>query len=315
MAPSLADYKTDVWVDWCPGCGDFGILAAMYKALAELQLKPEKTVIVSGIGCSGKIPHFVRVNGVHAIHGRAIPFAMGIKLANPDLTVIVNGGDGDLLGIGAGHLVALGRRNLDITVILHDNRVYGLTKGQASPTLEKNLRPKALPKPNIQDSINPIALALASGFTFVARGYTMMLDHLKELLKAAISHRGAALIDVLQPCVTYNDIHTAEYYRERVYRIEDEGWDPVVRNPVERQEKMLEALKISMEDEVRIPIGIFYQDPTKDTLEDRIARRLPSYLINPPAVQKIEDDGRPILTWEIFRKIFAAHFVESEPSL
>lgn len=312
MAPSPADYKTGVWVDWCPGCGNFGILAAMYKALAELQLKPEKTVIVSGIGCSGKTPHFIRVNGVHAIHGRAIPFAMGIKLANPDLTVIVNGGDGDLLGIGAGHLVALGRRNLDIMVILHDNRVYGLTKGQASPTLEKNLRPKALPKPNIQDAVNPIALALTSGFTFVARGYAMMSDHLKELIKMAISHRGAALVDVLQPCVTYNDIHTAEYYRERVYRIEENGWDPLVRDPMERREKMLEALRRSMEDDARIPIGIFYQDPTRDTLEDRIAGRLPSYLARPPALQKIEDNGRSIITWDIFRKVFAPQFVETE---
>jgi len=170
MVRKPSDYQSDIWNDWCPGCGDFGIVAAMYRAFSELDLPPEKTVIVSGIGCSGKTPHFVKVNGVHTLHGRAIPFATGIKLANPELTVIVNGGDGDLLGIGVGHFVALGRRNIDLTIILHNNTVYGLTKGQASPTLRRGLRPKALPKPNIQDAVNPISLALASGFTFVARG-------------------------------------------------------------------------------------------------------------------------------------------------
>ncbi|MEM4718468.1 MAG: 2-oxoacid:ferredoxin oxidoreductase subunit beta [Nitrososphaerota archaeon] len=312
MAPDLADYKTDVWVDWCPGCGNYGILAAMHKALAELQLPPEKTVIVSGIGCSGKTPHFIKVNGVHAIHGRAIPYAMGIKLANPRLTVIVNGGDGDLLGIGAGHFVALGRRNLDVTVILHDNRVYGLTKGQAAPTLERGLMPKALPRPNIQDAVNPIALALSSGFTFVARGYSLMTEHLKELIKMAVRHRGAAFIDVLQPCITYNDIHTPEYYRGRIYRVEESGWDPVVKDPVERRDKLLEALRRSMENGDKIPVGLFYQDPTRDIMEDRIAGRLPSYLANPPAAQKIEDDGKPVITEKIFRRIFAAYFVKTE---
>ncbi|MGC8544274.1 MAG: thiamine pyrophosphate-dependent enzyme, partial [Vulcanisaeta sp.] len=147
---TINDLKTDVWVDWCPGCGNFGILSAMYQAIAELELEPEKTVVVSGIGCSGKIAHFINVAGVHTLHGRSLPYAEGIKLANPDLTVLVNVGDGDLLGIGAAHFVALGRRNVDLVVIMHDNTVYALTKGQASPTLGRNLQPKALPKPNIQ---------------------------------------------------------------------------------------------------------------------------------------------------------------------
>ncbi|MCS7132456.1 MAG: thiamine pyrophosphate-dependent enzyme [Aigarchaeota archaeon] len=312
MARSPLEYRTDVWVDWCPGCGNFGILAAMYKALGELRLPPDKTVIVSGIGCSSKTPHFIKVNGVHTLHGRAIPFALGIKLANPELTVIVNGGDGDLLGIGVGHLVALGRRNLDITVLLHDNRVYGLTKGQASPTLDRGLRPKALPKPNIHDAVNPIALALASGFTFVARGYALMAEHLKELIKMAVRHRGAAIIDILQPCVTYNNIHTAEYYQRRIYRLEEGVWDPVVRDPAERREKMLNAFSKAFEDGDKIPIGVFYQDPARDTMVDRFAERLPKYLESPPAHQKIEDEGRPIIDGEIFRKIFSNYVVETE---
>lgn len=312
MVRKPSEYQSDVWNDWCPGCGNFGIVAAMYRAFSELELLPDKTVIVSGIGCSGKTPHFVKVNGVHTLHGRAIPFATGIKLANPDLTVVVNGGDGDLLGIGAGHFVALGRRNIDLTIILHDNTVYGLTKGQASPTLKRGLRPKALPKPNIQDAINPVGLALASGFTFVARGYSMMAEHLKELIKRAIQHKGAALIDVLQPCVTYDDIHTVEYYKGRVYKLEDIGWNPVVEKIEERDDKIIKAWVKSQEYDGKIPIGIFYQDPYTPTFEERIMKRIPSYYATPPARQKIDKDGRTIIDDEAFRKIFSSYILKSE---
>ncbi len=312
MVRKASEYQSDVWNDWCPGCGDFGIVAAMYRAFSELDLPPEKTVIVSGIGCSGKTPHFVNVNGVHTLHGRAIPFATGIKLANPDLTVIVNGGDGDLLGIGAGHFVALGRRNIDLTIILHDNTVYGLTKGQASPTLKRGLRPKSLPKPNIQDAVNPISLALASGFTFIARGYSMMTEHLKELIKKAIQHKGAALIDVLQPCVTYDNIHTVEYYKKRVYKLEDTGWNPIVEKIEERDDKIIKAWMKSQEYDEKIPIGVFYQDPHTPTFEERIKERIPSYHVTPPARQKIEREGKPIIDEEVFRKVFSYYIVKTE---
>ncbi|MEM2928419.1 MAG: 2-oxoacid:ferredoxin oxidoreductase subunit beta [Nitrososphaerota archaeon] len=312
MVRKLADYQSDVWVDWCPGCGNFGILASMYRALSELDLEPEETIIVSGIGCSGKTPHFIKVNGVHTLHGRAIPFAMGIKLANPKLTVIINCGDGDLLGIGAGHFVALGRRNIDLTIILHDNTVYGLTKGQASPTLKRKLKPKALPKPNIQDAINPIALALASGYTFIARGYSMMVDHLKELIKKSIQHKGAALVDVLQPCVTYDNIHTIEYYKKRVYKLEDSDWNPIVEKPEEREEKIIKAWIKSQEYDEKIPIGVFYQDPYIDSFEERINERINTYLENPPAKQKIEQNGKPIINNETFRRIFNQYIIKIE---
>lgn len=313
MARSMLDYRSDYWVDWCPGCGNFGILASVYKAYAELDLDPTKTVLVSGIGCSGKIPRFVKVNGLYTLHGRAIPFATGIKLANPDLTVVVHGGDGDLMGIGAGHLVALGRRNLDIVVILHDNKVYGLTKGQASPTLPRGVQTKALAKPNIQEAVNPISLALASGYTFVARGYSFETEHLKELMKKAIEHEGAAFIDVLQICVTYNDIHTVDYYREKLYKLEEqEGWDPVVRSPAEDEmEKLSQAWLKSMEWGERIPLSVFYQNPYGKTFEERVAERIPIYRQSPPAKQKIADEsGAPIIDSEKFKKLFKDMIVE-----
>jgi len=308
-----SEYKTDVWVDWCPGCGNFGILASIYRAYAELDLDPLKTVIVSGIGCSGKTPHFVKVNGVHALHGRDIPFAMGIKIANPELTVIVHGGDGNLLGIGAGHFVALGRRNIDMVVIMHDNGVYGLTKGQASPTLSRGLKTKSLAEPNMFNSINPIALALASGYTFVARGFSMVSDHLKELIKAAIQHKGAAFLDVLQPCVTYNDIMTTEYYKKRIYKLEGPQWNPVVEKPDEEEvnRKVQQAWLKSLEWDDKIPTGIFYQNPNAHTLEEIIGERMPAYrdtLLPNQVISK--EDGTPILDEEAFKKLFSEYIIK-----
>ncbi|MEM0244901.1 MAG: 2-oxoacid:ferredoxin oxidoreductase subunit beta [Zestosphaera sp.] len=306
-------YKTDLWIDWCPGCGNFGILTAVIKAFEELGLDPSKTVVVSGIGCSGKTPHFIKVNGVHTLHGRAIPFATGIKLANPELTVVVHGGDGDLLGIGAGHFVALGRRNLDLVVILHDNGVYGLTKGQASPTLPLDVKTKSMVKPNVQNSINPIALALASGYTFVARGYAFDGAHLKNLIKSAIQHRGAALVDVLQPCVTFNNVYTAEFYRKAVYKLEEvSGWDPVVKSLGDADAKLTQALVKSMEWGEKIPIGIFYVNPHTTTLEERLARHLRRYLQLSPANSKIEENGRPVVNQEIFERLFKDFIIDVE---
>ncbi|QKR00320.1 2-oxoacid:ferredoxin oxidoreductase subunit beta [Metallosphaera tengchongensis] len=283
------------WNDWCPGCGNFGIINAEQQAISELGLTPEDTVIVSGIGCSGKTPHFFRlpISGVHTLHGRALTFAIGIKLSNPELTVIVNGGDGDQLGIGAGHFVNAGRRNVDITVILHDNGVYGLTKGQASPTLRRGEKTKSLPRPNINDNVNPIALAISSGYTFVARSYAYDVKHLKETIKAAVKHRGLSLIDVLQPCPTYNDIHTKEYFDKRVYKLDtDPSWDPVVKKPEEEGDKMAKALVKSLEWGERIPIGIFYKNELVPTYEERLVSSAPSYKERNPSKVKIEVDGK-----------------------
>jgi 2-oxoglutarate ferredoxin oxidoreductase subunit beta len=282
----------------------------MYQAFADLQLDPEKTVVVSGIGCSGKISHFINVSGVHTLHGRSLPYAEGIKLANPDLTVVVNVGDGDLLGIGAAHFVALGRRNVDLVVIMHNNTVYGLTKGQASPTLARGLQPKALPKPNLQDAVNPIGLAIASGYTFIARGYAARVQHLKELIKKAIQHKGSAFIEVLQPCVTYDNIHTYDYYNKRVYDLQEEGWDPIVKSPEEFPQKAAQALIKSYEGDGRIPIGIFLVNPHVPTFEERYAQRLPNYLKVPPAKEPIEVDGKTMITMRRFKELFGKYIIE-----
>jgi 2-oxoglutarate ferredoxin oxidoreductase subunit beta len=303
MALKMSDFKTDVFVDWCPGCGNFGILTALQMALAELGLEPHNVVLVSGIGCSGKPPHFVKAYGVHTLHGRTLPFAQGIKIANPELEVIAMGGDGDGLGIGVGHFVSAGRRNVDMTYLIHDNAVYGLTKGQASPTLRLGLRTKALPKPNINEAVNPISLALIAGYTFVARAYAYDTKYLKEMIKQAILHKGLAFVDILQPCPTYNDINTREWYsgedradpqtgkpKPRLYKLEESGYDPTVHNLTEDFAKKISAIEKAQEWDDKIPIGIFYKNELTTSFQERIFRRIPFYLSNPPAKQKISDE-------------------------
>jgi len=307
MATRISEYKTPVFVDWCPGCGDFGILTAMQMALAELELASSNVAIFSGIGCHAKLPHFVNACGVHTLHGRSLPFAVGAKLANPSLEVIAVMGDGDGLGIGAGHFVNTGRRNIDIVVLVHDNGVYGLTKGQASPTLRLGLRTKSLPKPNINEGINPIVLALAAGYTFVARSYAYDVLHLKETIKAAIRHRGLALVVIQQPCPTYNDINTKEWYAgedridpktgkptSRFYKLEETGYDGAVHSREEALTKQAAALMKAQEWGDRIPIGVFYKNELVPTYQDRISQRIPGYLEEPPSKQVISDkDGTP----------------------
>lgn len=308
MALKLADYKTDVHNDWCPGCGDFGIVNALQMALAEMGIERDKATIFSGIGCSGKTSHFINTYGIHTLHGRVLTFAQGGKLANPEMTVVAVGGDGDGLGIGAGHFVAAGRRNVDMTYIIFDNGVYGLTKGQASPTLKLGEQTKSLPSPNTNFDVNPIGLAVASGFTFVARGYSYDVRHLKDLIIKAVKHKGLAFLDVLQPCPTYNDINTRDWYagvdlaqesmerHSRIYKLEDTKFDPFVHydDAVEVNEKLAQALIKSLEWGTKIPIGIFYQNELISPYDIRLKDQIPNYLENPPAKQKISENGLPI---------------------
>jgi 2-oxoglutarate ferredoxin oxidoreductase subunit beta len=299
-----SDYKTSVYVDWCPGCGDFGIVSALQMALAELGLEPYKVVVVSGIGNAGKTPHFIKTNGVHTLHGRLLPFAMGIKIANPELEVIGVGGDGDGLGIGAGHFVNAGRRNIDMTYLLYNNGVYGLTKGQASPTLQLGMQTKSLPKPNINQAINPVALAITAGYTFVARAYSFDVMHLKKVIKQGIQHKGLALVECLQPCPTYNDINTKEWYagedrkdrqtgkaQSRLYKLEDTGFDPVAHESSEIFKKKVAGMEKAQEWGDKIPLGIFYQNELETTFQDRLSQRIPFYMKNPPAKQQLEDEN------------------------
>jgi len=305
MALKPAEFKTDVHNDWCPGCGDFGIVNAIQMALADMGLQRDKTAIFSGIGCSGKTSHFINTYGVHTLHGRVLTFAQGAKIANPEMTVLAAGGDGDGLGIGAGHFVAAGRRNIDMTYIIFDNGVYGLTKGQASPTLRLGEKTKSLPSPNTNSNVNPIGLAIASGFTFVARGYSYDIKHLKSLIIQAVKHPGLSFLDVLQPCPTYNDLNTRDWYagadlmdeaqkrHSRIYKLEEQGFEPVVHydSEVEVNEKLSQALIKSLEWGNKIPIGVFYKNEITTPYTVRIQDHIPNYLDNPPAKQNISKNG------------------------
>jgi 2-oxoglutarate/2-oxoacid ferredoxin oxidoreductase subunit beta len=303
LAHKPSEYKSGVYVDWCPGCGDHGVLAAVQMALAELNLEPHNTVIVSGVGNAPKLPHFVKVNGVHTLHGRLLPFAMGIKVANPHLEVIGVGGDGDGLGIGAGHFVNAGRRNIDMVYLLHNNGVYGLTKGQASPTLRLGMQTKSLPKPNINEAINPIALAITAGFTFTARSYAFDIVHLKNTIIAGIQHKGLALVEILQPCPPYNDINTKDWYagedradangkpQSRLYKLEETSFDPLVHDESEVFNKKVAGMEKAQEWGDHIPIGVFYKNPFEPTFQERLTKRIPFYMQTPPAKQKLKDDS------------------------
>ncbi|MFN4182025.1 MAG: 2-oxoacid:ferredoxin oxidoreductase subunit beta [bacterium] len=295
---SLKEYKTDVHIDWCPGCGDYGILNAVQMALWEMKIPPHNVVIFSGIGCSGKTPHFIQTYGIHTLHGRLLPYASGAKLANPDLEVIAVGGDGDGMGIGVGHFVSIGRRNLDITYIIHDNGVYGLTKGQASPTLPLGIKTKSLPFPNVQTNVNPLLLAFAAGYTFIARGYAYETRHLKELIKQGIEHKGLAFIDVLQPCPTYNDINTKEWYGSRIYDLQKTDYNPFIppdAPPEIIQVRTVEFIQKALEWGEKIPIGIFLKNTAVPTYEERISARIPTYFSAPPATRPIADEeGKPL---------------------
>ena len=223
---TLTDLKGKVDPDWCPGCGDFGVLAAMQKALVELQIPNHNVVAISGIGCSSNLPGFINTYGMHTLHGRALAVATGLKLANHELTVIVTGGDGDGFGIGGNHFVHSMRRNVDLLYIVMDNQIYGLTTGQTSPTSRVGMKTKSMPFGNIEAPVNPISLALAAGATFVARGYSAEQKHLTELIKQGIQHKGFSFLDVFSPCVTYNHDNTFQWFRPRVKKLEDSAYDP-----------------------------------------------------------------------------------------
>jgi 2-oxoglutarate ferredoxin oxidoreductase subunit beta len=247
---TLEDLKTPKTNTWCPGCGNFGILMAFKKALIELGLEREEAVLVSGIGCHGKMVNYVNINGFHGIHGRVLPLAQGIKLANSKLTVVGFAGDADQYNEGWGHFAHAIRQNIDMTLIVHDNMVLGLTTGQATSTSQQGFKSKSTPFGVIPPMLNPLAHALVSNGTFVARGFSGDMFHLKNLIVEAIKHRGFAFIDVFQPCVSFNYLNTYDWFRQRVYKLEEEGHDVTDRG---------KALEKAFEWGDRIPIGIFYK--------------------------------------------------------
>lgn len=251
--PTPKDYKSEVKPTWCPGCGDFGVLNATYRGLAGLKLPSDQTVVISGIGCSSRFPHFMRTFGFHSVHGRALPVAQGLKIARPDLTVVAVGGDGDFFSIGAGHFLHAALRNVDITAIVMDNEIYGLTKGQTSPTSPQGHVTKSTPYGRSASQFNPIATALSLNVSFVARGYSAKPKELAALIEQGIQHKGFAFIHVLSPCPTF--YHTFD------------TWDAAV-TPIasdHRTSDRSQALALAMETEKQYT-GLFYQEdrPTMD---------------------------------------------------
>jgi len=262
---SIKPFDTPTTNTWCPGCGNFSILMTVKQAIAELELPREEVVAVTGIGCHGKITDYINVNGIHTIHGRVLPVATAIKIANDRLTVLGFAGDGDAFNIGIGHFPHAARRNVNITYIIHDNLIYGLTTGQTSPTSKQGFVTKTSPRGEWSIAINPLTQALTSHVSFVSRTFAGEPQHMKEVLKKAINHQGFALVDVLQPCVTFNRVNTYQFYKERIYKLEEEEHD---------LSNWSGAYKKAEEWGDRIPIGIFYQ-------EER-----PTYEKNFPALEK-----------------------------
>lgn len=235
---------------WCPGCGNFGLLNTLKQTLADLSLEPHTYTIVSGIGQAAKLPHYIRGNAFNGLHGRALPVATGISLANPDMLVMVNTGDGDCYGEGGNHFLHAIRRNINVTLFVHNNQIYGLTKGQASPTSMEGMETKTQPFGALSSQLNPLALAISLDCGFVARGFVGDMDFLQHLMTEAIHHPGFALVDIFQPCVSFNKINTFSWFNERVYKLDD-SHDP---------EDRIKAFQASLEWGDKIPTGIFYRN-------------------------------------------------------
>ncbi len=264
MSPDVAQeltpqsYKTDEHPIWCPGCGDFGVLASLYQSLAKLGIHSKDLVVVAGIGCSGRTPGFVKSYGFHVVHGRVLPVALGVKLANPKLTVIGVGGDGDGFAIGGGHIPHAARRNFDIAYLVMDNATYGLTKGQYSPTAPKGFQAGSTPYGNIEKPLNPLAMLIAYGATFVARGYSGKPKELADLITRAIEHKGFAFIDIISPCITF--YNTYKVIPPKLAEVPHE-------HDVTSRAKAFELTLL----EDKVYLGVFYQ-VQEPTFEDGVAQ-------------------------------------------
>ena len=285
---TFKSYDGEREITWCPGCGDYGIIAAVKQSLAQLQIPPHETFFVSGIGCGSKLPDYLKANGYLGLHGRTLPIAQGVKIANHDLKVIVTVGDGDSFGIGAGHFVHALRRNSDITMIVEDNKVYALTKGQYSPLSTKGWISSTTPDGSIETEFNPVMMAIAGGATFVARTFSGDPKHMAQTFAKAIQHKGFALVDVLQVCVVYNHVNTTEWYRPRVYKLDDDA----TYNPRDYAAAMQKAQEWGD----KIPIGVLYVDE-RPTYEDQVAALKKGTLVKQPLA------GYGKETWDEFRAV------------
>lgn len=258
---TLKDFRNNVKPNWCPGCGDFSIQASIQRAAANVGLEPEELAIVSGIGCSGRISGYVNAYGFHGVHGRSLPIAQGLKMANRELTVIASGGDGDGFAIGMGHTVHAIRRNMDITYIVMDNQIYGLTKGQTSPRSGTGFKTKSTPEGAIEQALSPLEMAMAAGATFVAQSFSSNLKQLTALIEEGIKHKGFSFINVFSPCVTFNKVNTYDWYKEHLTELADiPGYDPSSR---------IAAMTTLMERQSMVT-GLIYQDTTRKCYEDLV---------------------------------------------
>ncbi|MCH1623704.1 2-oxoacid:ferredoxin oxidoreductase subunit beta [Ferdinandcohnia quinoae] len=258
---TFKDFRNNVKPNWCPGCGDFSVQAAIQRAAANVGLEPDNLAVISGIGCSGRISGYINAYGFHGIHGRSLPIAQGVKMANRDLTVIASGGDGDGYAIGMSHTIHAIRRNIDITYIVMDNQIYGLTKGQTSPRSEMGFKTKSTPKGSIESSLNVMEMALTAGATFVAQSFSTDLKDLTALIEAGINHKGFSLINVFSPCVTYNKINTYDWFKENLTKLSDiDGYNPNNRN---------QAMQTLMEHNGLVT-GLIYQNLEKPSYQELV---------------------------------------------
>ncbi|NQU65468.1 MAG: 2-oxoacid:ferredoxin oxidoreductase subunit beta [SAR324 cluster bacterium] len=267
---TIHDFDNEFENKWCPGCGNFGILDAMKQSFSNLGLAPKDVLLISGIGQAAKTPHFLNCNMFHTLHGRALAVATGAKIANHDLTIVVNSGDGDCYGEGGNHFMNAIRRNIDLTVLVHNNQVYGLTQGQASPTSKMGFVTKVQKHGVIAEPFNPLTIALTLGAGFVARGFSNNREHTRQLIEDGIKHKGFSLIDIVQPCVTYNKINTHGWYKQRVQDLYESKYVP---NDLEK------AFAMAQEWDEKIPIGVYYRKEGP-SFTDRIKKLAAGTLIS-----------------------------------
>ncbi|MDP1418045.1 2-oxoacid:ferredoxin oxidoreductase subunit beta [Peribacillus simplex] len=258
---TFKEFRNDVKPNWCPGCGDFSVQAAMQRAAANVGLEPENLAVVSGIGCSGRISGYIKSYGFHGIHGRSLPIAQGVKMANRELTVIASGGDGDGFAIGMGHTIHAIRRNIDITYIVMDNQIYGLTKGQTSPRSAAGFKTKSTPEGSIEQAVSPMELALSAGATFVAQSFSTDLKDLTAIIEAGINHKGFSFINVFSPCVTYNKINTYDWFKQNLTKLNTiEGYDSSNKE---------QAMQTLMQHDSLVT-GIIYQDSSRPSYQELV---------------------------------------------
>jgi 2-oxoglutarate ferredoxin oxidoreductase subunit beta len=283
---TLKDFRNNVKPNWCPGCGDFSVQASIQRAAANLNLEPEQLAIVSGIGCSGRISGYINAYGLHGIHGRSLPIAQGLKIANRELTVIASGGDGDGFAIGMGHTVHAIRRNIDITYIIMDNQIYGLTKGQTSPRSSLGFQTKSTPSGSIESALSPLEIAMAAGATFVAQSFSSNVKQLTAVIEAGINHKGFSLINVFSPCVTFNKVNTYDWFKEHVVDLDEiSSYDPTDR--ISAMTKIMETGSMLT--------GVIYENKDKQSYE----RLIPGFKEEPLSRQNVQ------LTEEQFNKLVA----------